>query len=280
MENMPEPTFGPTTQPPNPAPEPAQPPPVDYGGVPSQPEPVQSTPPPKPKSGKNWLLISLIAVLIIIILGAAYWLLIKSKPATSTKTSTSQTAKTAEPAAAAVIDATTKPYSSTNFNLIFAYPADWTVTDTGSGIMTVKSPTTQLKGATGATVAGQIVLTLRNTTQKLAEFNGGNATATRDSLKIAYAKPTPTQRANTYISFLQYATTTTTGALDGVYITGDSGYQKAGAIPLVDVQKIDPIISITFVNSAGAPISIADSAWDTTSFSGPLTTMLESFSIN
>ena len=222
---------------------------------------------------------TLIALVVIAVAAAAYWFVLKPKPVAKTTTTTIQTQTQAAQAASTIATAT-KNYSSPNFNLSFDYPQDWTVADNGGGVMTVKSPSLQLKNASGQLVAGQVVLTIRDHVQKLSEFDSGNSTATRDSQKVAYTKPTQNQRANTYLSFLQYASTTTTGALDGVYITGDSGYTKGQAIPLVDVQKVDPVISVTFLTTSGKALSIADSAWDNSSFSTPLTNMLKSFAIN
>jgi len=185
----------------------------------------------------------------------------------------------------AVIESSTKTYSSPNFYLTFKYPANWTVNDTGGGQMSVISPPVQLKSASGQTVTGQVEMLIRNNQQKLSEFNAGNATAVIDSQKIAYTSPSQTQRANTYLSFLQYATASNSG-LDGVYITGDFGYQKGQAIPLVDVSKGDPIISVTFVKCSDSscsgkttPLSISQTAWDDPAFSAPIIKMLQSLSI-
>ncbi|MDB5161054.1 MAG: hypothetical protein JWO96_434 [Candidatus Saccharibacteria bacterium] len=251
----------------------------------NQPPPQKPSTPPRETAGpdywkkpkKRWPKYVLIAILLAAIAAGVYWFALKPKPVT--KTTSQNTASQTPAKAAGQIAATTKSYSSSNFYLTFSYPQDWTVTDNGGGIMTVKSPSLNLKNATGQTVEGNIILTIRDKTQKLTEFDKGNATATRASDKIAYTKPAQTQRGSTYISFLQYASTTSTGALDGVYITGDNGYQKAQAIPLVDITKVDPVISVTFLNKAGTSMSIPDSQWYDTSFSGPLKTMLESFSI-
>lgn len=248
----------------------------------------QFSPDEKPKGGRKKLIVVLL-VLAIVGGAAAYWFVLKPKPAaksdaaaaTASSNSTAAQSTTAATAPATTkISATTKSYTSPNFNLAFSYPDDWVVTDAGGGIMTVKSPSLSLKNATGQTVTGQIVFTIKNHAQKLTEFDKGNANATRDSLKIAYTKPTQTQRGNTYISYLQYAATTATGGLDGIYITGDSGYKKAQAIPLVDVAKVDPNITITFVDANSKVLTIADSMIDDVSFSDPLTSILKSLSIN
>lgn len=242
-----------------------------------------------PKSGSKKMLYLGLVALLVIAAGAGYWLFIKPKPAakttattTTTATTSTPTASTTEPAAsgAASITTTTKKYTSTNFNLAFTYPDDWVIADTGSGVMTVKSPALKLTNSAGQSVSGAVLFNIKNHVQKLTEFDKGNATATRDSIKISYTKPTQTQRANTYVSYLQYATTTTSGALDGLYITGDSGYLKGQNIPLVDVSKVDPNITITFVDSNSKALSIADSMMSDATFSAALLNILKSLSIN
>jgi hypothetical protein len=120
------------------------------------------------------------------------------------------------------------------------------------------------------------------------DFDAGNAVAVRDSEKVSYTKPTPSQRAQTYLSFVQYAATTTHGALDGIYITGNVGYKKTQPIPKTDVAARDPIVGITFVKCANdacsgavpTPLSIKASEWDNNSFKAPIKTMLTSLAFD
>ncbi|HXY18095.1 MAG TPA: hypothetical protein VEH48_01585 [Candidatus Nitrosopolaris sp.] len=182
------------------------------------------------------------------------------------------------------IDSKTKSYTSPNFYLTFSYPADWTISDNGNGLMSAVSPAIKLKNAIGQSVTGQIELLIRNTTNKLSEFSAGNATAVFDSQKITYTDPTPNQRAQTYLSFLQYASSTS--GLDGIYITSDNGYTRGQAIPLVDVSQENPIIDIVFNKCANdvcsgktTPLSIEASSWNDAGFSTPLVNMLKSLSI-
>src|SRR5690606_27237189 len=101
-------------------------------------------------------------------------------------------------------------------------------------------------GADSQPITGQVILTFREPGQPLSEFEAGNAQAVRDSERITYARPSPGQRGATYISFASYAGAAVTTALDGIYITGDFGYQKLQAIPAIDVSKVNPIITVTF----------------------------------
>lgn len=230
-----------------------------------------------------------LAVLVILggLAGGAYVFLKHHKAAKKAQTSSATTQQTASPPAASQIASTTKHYSSSNFQLAFDYPQDWTLADAGGGSMSVTSPKIKLKNTSSQSISGQIVLLIRNKIQKLPEFDNGNAVATKASVKIAYTKPAQTQRGSTYESFLRYAGNANSTALDAVYITGDNGYTLGQAIPKVDVQKVDPIISLSFIKcsdstckGAGGALSVAASSWDDKTFSEPLESMLESLSIN
>jgi cytoskeletal protein RodZ len=235
-------------------------------------------------AGRN---IAIVVIILILLTGGAgaYWFFVMKKPATNT--SSSQTNQPVQTTPSNKIASDTKNHDSTNFSLSFDYPEDWKVSDvTGSGKLTATSPAMQLTGADNQQVTGQIVLTFREPSQKLSEFDKGNATAVRDSEKIAYAKPSAGQRGSTYISFLGYSGAEAT-ALDGVYVTGDSGYQKDQAIPAVDIGKVNPVIAITFLkcadpkcSDAGTPFAVQNTVWDDAAFSGPLKNLLQSLSVH
>lgn len=244
-------------------------------------------PPVRPqRKGSKKLVIILLAVMLLVVAGAAaYWFLLRSKPAAKPTVNPGATATSEQPKTTQ-IPTTTTHYDSSNLNLGFDYPQGWTVTDTaGSGKLTAVSQPVQLKDATNQNVTGQITLTVRNNQQLLTEFNAGSALAALESQKIAYTKPTASQRGNTYVSFLRYATDPSSAGLDGVYITGDAGYQVGQYIPKADIIKVDPVVSITFAKCSDAacsvaptPLSIASSSWSDTALSGPLMAMLQSFS--
>ncbi len=222
--------------------------------------------------------ISAVVLIAVIVLGGGiYWLV--SGQNSNKKTSQSTQSQNTAPVASK-IETTTKHYDSSNFNLGFDYPADWTVSDDSeNGILTVKSPATNLKDSDSQNTNARITMLIRPNTSKLTEFDSGNAISALDSEKIAYTKPTQAQRANTYLSFLRYANST--DGMNGVYITSDNGYKKAQAIPKVDIQKSDPVISVVFSLSDGkTQLSISIDNWDDSSFSDPIKSMLQSFTIN
>lgn len=231
-------------------------------------------------TAKKVVLYGLIAILIIALGAGGYWFgFHKNKKQTQTP-SAAQSTTSSQQQSDNTASAATKHYDSANFNLGIDYPADWMLSDNGGGKMTVTSPSLSLKSANGQPVNAREILTITPKGQNLGAFDAGSATAVMDSEKVAYTKPTQTQRGNTYLSFLQYSKTTTTGALDGVYITGDAGYQKGQDIPKSDIANVDPEIVLSFSGADGQPLSIAASNWDVDTFSGPIKKMLTSLSIN
>lgn len=228
----------------------------------------------------GWIILGII---ILAALGAGgYWLANrKSSPQGNTQNSHANSSSQAGKIAAA-----TKSYTSTNLNLSFNYPENWSVSDPGDGKLTATSPAMQLTDANGQNQTGQVIMAIQNEdSANFSAFKQGNAVAVLTSQKITYARPTSDQRADTYISFLQYAATTTDGALDGLYITGNAGYQKGQAIPEIDITKVDPVVTVTFAKcdsascSSTAPLSINATMWNTSNFSVPIVAMLKSLAI-
>lgn len=231
-------------------------------------------------------------LVVLVLLGAVgfgvYWLLLRkdNKPAGSSRSGNN--AQHNENSQATGITAKTDHYASAQFTLEFDQPADWDVSDTaGSGKLVARSPALQLKDAAGKSFTGQVLLTIRNKQQPLPEFDKGNAIAARESEKIAYTKPSSVQRGSTYLSFLHYAGSAASDAIDGIYITGDVGYQKDQAIPKADFVPVDPVIGVTFVkcndsscNGDGTAKGISLDMWQDASFSKPLKTMLQSLTIS
>ncbi len=203
-------------------------------------------------------------ILLLVVAAAAFWLL-KSKP-DAEQTQTQQPPSATEETTHQTISSETKNYHSPKFFLSFDYPSDWKVVEAVDGSrLTIKSPTLSLPTKSG-NQSGQVVMLMRDETQKLPEFDKGNAMAVRDSEKITYDKPSSTQRGQTYISFLTYASNPAAG-LDGIFITGDNGYKTEQAIPKADIIPIEPIISVSFISCDGGcgttALQVSPSLWDT-----------------
>jgi hypothetical protein len=220
---------------------------------------------------------------ILLIAASVYWFLLKPKPVKEPAANNGSAAKSSQ-SSQAKLDTT--HYESSNFNLGLDYPKSWKLSDvSGSGKLIITSPAMKLKDTSGQQVDGQIIMTVRDKTQKLSEFDKGAATAIIDSEKVTYTKPSETQRGDTYISFLNYASSSGDG-LDAVYISGDAGYQKNQAVPAVDISKIDPITNVTFVKCSdskcsgnGTALTVGVDNWHDSSFSKPIKTLLQSLAI-
>jgi hypothetical protein len=225
----------------------------------------------------------IIIVILLIAVAGIYWFLLKPKPAKAPAASTASSSSATQSN-----QTQTEHYESQNFSLGFDYPKGWKVTDAeGSSQLLVVSPSTQLKNAGGQQVSGQIVVHIVPDPQNIKGLDDkNNSTAVLDSEKITYTKPSQTQRANTYLSFINYAGSKQKG-IDSIFITGDNGYQKEQAIPKSDIAKGSPIIYVDFnecpksgkCTTSGAPITINVAMWEDTAFSKPIKTLLESLSI-
>jgi len=239
----------------------------------------------KPQKQRNpiWKKLGIIVAVLILVAGLAAggYFLYKNRKSTDKSAENEQTAQNAAPAAE-TITTETKHYESVNFKLTFDYPGNWTASEDNPVLIDVLSPGIKLKDVDGKDVTGQIYLRIRSHDKPVLE---ADATSLRDSEKIAYSTPSQSQRASTYISFLRYSGNTE--SLNAIYITGDLGYEKDQNIPEVDIQKVDPIISIDFYlcpNSGCEGVSgvygISEEVWNDEDISVPLTNMLESFVIN
>lgn len=219
----------------------------------------------------------ILAVLAVAAAGA-YKFFFQPEPKTPNSQASNQ-AQQSNNAPGGGITTATEHYSSTQFALEFDYPSDWKVDESTTGRLTATSPELALTDKDGRTVTGQIILTIRNKQQPLPEFDEGNALAARESEKVSYTKPSPNQRGETYISLLRWASSTASeGDFDGVYITGNNGYQKDQAAPKADFAGVDPLISVTYLKG-GAPLTVADNMWDDPDYSAPLRSMLQSLMI-
>lgn len=227
----------------------------------------------------------LLALLLLVGVGAGiYTFVLKAEPASDKAASPSDTSQTGQSQAGQIASAT-ENYSSQEFALSFDYPEDWMVVGGSREELKVISPDIKLKTADGQMTNGQIVMYIRAPGQKIPGLDSRNATAVMGSKKIRYAKPTANQRGETYISFLRYAGSSF--GLDAVFITGNNGYQKDQSIPRADIEKVEPMISITFGKCADSgcvelapPMSIDSDSWNDMNLSQPLEAMLQSLVIN
>lgn len=244
----------------------------------------------KSKPKKRWPWIVVIVLVLLAVAGfAGYTFLLHENSSDTTNNKKSSQSEPKKESEESSVIGTTKHYDSPAFNLGIDYPENWKVTDNGDGRLLVVAPASAFKTPQG-TKQVQVYFMIQAKQSTLPGFKSGNGIATRTSEKIAYSKPTPNQRAQTYTTFVSYAGSATTG-VDKVFVTGDLGYQKDQAIPQADIIQGDPLVSIGFakcsddkicpVDPTTAHIAIADTSWnDTNAVVKAVKAVLMSLSIN
>ncbi|MBI1857220.1 hypothetical protein HY003_00250 [Candidatus Saccharibacteria bacterium] len=239
----------------------------------------------KLRSQRSLGLIFVFGTLVVIgVIG--YWFFVRTGPQESKPqpTSVRQSETSSKPTVAS------KHYISGQFGLSMDYPEDWVLTDVeGNGQLILRSPSNKFKNIRGGQdINGQIIIMIRTKQQKFPEFDKGNALATRASEKITYTQPAQNQRGQTFLSFLHLAgSTTSETTIDAMFITGDTGYQLAQAIPKADILPIEPVISVAFVkcsdsscSEAGASVGVPSSMLDDKNFVDPIKAILTSLIIS
>jgi hypothetical protein len=222
------------------------------------------------------LVVALIIVGLILLLGSSGNHKVKPKV---TKSTTSQ-------AASLTTNIPLASYTSQFFGLSLRYPTTWAVKDSGQGLLQLTSPLTNLTAADGKSVKGQIVFTASKPGTLPAGLTAGTNLAVLDSTVAVYTSPTSDQSGQTYLSFVQYSTTSIKGGLDGVYVTGNYGYQKDQVVPTSDISNVSPLIYISFNQCKNkqcttfTPLTIASSSWTGTPLGQIINNLIESFVFN
>jgi len=239
-----------------------------------------------PKRKSSPLLKLVLLVVILVIAAVVVWLVLGHKTAPPPAKQQSSTTKSQTSADATHINGSTSRFDSTDLFLGFRYPSDWRVNDPGSSTqLTVTSPPLTLKSAANRPVQGRIVMTIQNQVSSISQFAANEAIAPIESQKLTYSEPTPNQRAQTYLTAVNYGGASS--SIDAFYITGDNGYAAGQYVPGSDIVKDTPLVSLTFLACAetacengSKPAAIATNSWADSNLSKPLITMLESLTID
>jgi hypothetical protein len=223
---------------------------------------------PKRHTSRNIL----IALLVIILLGGGgagvYIGFIRPKPKVEHKTETAKTQViTNKPSTVP-----TTSYTSAGFGVTLSYPKNWTISDGGATLFSV----------TSQTVNGKIIVLFQPQGKIPAAFGTTSALAVLNSQLISFTSPTAEQAAQTYLSFVQYSSATLVGTMNGIYVTGNYGYQKDGTIPESDLTGLNPLITVTFGQCTGTncsnldDLSLSSNEWSNGAFSTPIINILKS----
>lgn len=241
------------------------------------------------KNGRHYGWIWLAIVLAALILAGAGYLAIRhAKTTKPVKQSSSVKHVQSKPAAVSPPSIPSSSFTSPSFGMTFNYPQTWNVVDSGAAGVSVYSTPMTINNAAGQPVLAEVDVTFLKQGSLPSAFGNNTSVAVIDSQKIVFTQPGNNQPSATYISFVQYPSTTIAGGLDGVYVTGNFGYQKDQAIPNSQVAQVDPLIMVTFNSCSDSacsvatqkPLTIAATDWNSSSFSAPILLILSSLSFS
>ena len=242
----------------------------------------------KPKANKPKWWVGVV-ILVVVSLGLIVWAVAGhyTHQAIRQGVAKRQAVTKAAPATPPAASIPTSSHTAAAYAATFNYPTSWTVVDSGSAPLTVTSPVISLTSATGQTTMGQVVMTLAKQATIPSAFSSSSV-AVLASQKIAFTQPAPTQAADTYLSFVQYPATTTKGGLDGIYVSGNYGYQQDQVIPSSNIAQVNPLVYFTFYACSSSicpltsrlPLTISSTEWNDRAFSAPIQLVIKSFTFN
>ncbi|HEY8999587.1 MAG TPA: hypothetical protein VIM53_04720 [Candidatus Saccharimonadales bacterium] len=245
-----------------------------YGPVPHVPKPK------KPEHLWRNVLIGVAAVVVIAGLVFGGIALAKHKK-TNDKTASSKSSGNSSASsssgtsgsASTNVAAGTNTYTSneSSLGLTLNYPDGWTpsptaTTASGTANITLTSPTATFTDASGASVTGKAVVTIRPASAGISELTNSTATAAQASTQIGYTNPTSGQHKYPYITFLHFTTgEKASGAFEEVMITGVTSFSSGASVTTGDLAGLDPVITVNFYGCSGntctTPLSVNNAEW-------------------
>jgi hypothetical protein len=242
---------------------------------------------------KKWLRLVIGLVVVLLIAGAAYFLLNRHKTPAKSAGTTTPTSQVKPDKATSDGSKQTYTASGQDINLSFEYPTSWTAapasgTDNNDKAITVTSPLTTIAGADGASTTGKVVLSIRPSSAGLSELSAGKATAAQNSVQFAYSKPSSVQYKYPFLAFVHLAGgSNPTNGFEEVIASGNTSFNKGDPITQ-DSLSPDPIISATFYacsttdcasGNGATPLSISDATWQNADLFKQTLAILESLTI-
>lgn len=233
---------------------------------------------------KRWLKIGVVTGLAVVVLATAYRLGIAR--ANHTHDQKAQAAQQEQKRKQAGNASNLPPvrYNSTTYSMGLSYPANWIVSDTPAKL-TIVSPNLAMTDLNGQATTGHVIVTIQNQQSNLPGYPAGGATASLESGKLTYAQPSSVQRSQTYVSYVGY---TSPSGIDALFLTGDNGYQAGQTVPMSDITKGNPLISVMFAKCSVSfctkgtpkPLTLQAKSWDKASFKKQVTDLLQSITVN
>lgn len=177
-------------------------------------------------------------------------------------------------------------YSSVYYNLTLNLPNGWSVINDNKLSLSVVSPVQDLIDTSNNKVNGRIFLSITPTGQVPSGLDGKDALEVIESLKVSYTQPTSSQLAQSYISLVQYQSTIQPNGLDGIFVTGNSGYTQSQIVPFSRLKSLNPTIVIYFQSCSDSKCSkannltINDSMWNNSDFQNTIINLIKSLSLS
>lgn len=248
---------------------------------------------PKRYLSKYWLIVGIFIILII--LSGVFWL--SKHHHLTPKTNRTTSKSTIQPVPTTTSSNTAGQYISNgqDLNLSFSYPSNWVVAppsndNASDQTITVTSPLMSIINSAGATVTGQVVISIQPGNTQMSGLASGNATAAQNSVQIGYSKPVASQQQYPYLTFINQAGgKDPTSVFSEVMITGLAQFNQGqpvngGAL----AGTLDPIISASFYNcatqacsgSSQTPLYITNSTWLNTDPFLQVLSLFESLQLN
>lgn len=203
-------------------------------------------------------------------------------PPASARTATEQTKAAGERAGAA---RTLKQYNSAALQLRFSYPSAWQLHES-PGVVSVRSPVTNLPLASGALAPGSVELSIETGHTTPTPDRGETAVAAQPSQPFTYSAPGPAQRASSYLSFVRFSGSPAE-SIDAIYVTGAAAYRQAEPIPTDSLAVADPLVSVRFWACPPSgnclarvqPLAVSTQLWQSSSYADDITAIVASLTV-
>ncbi len=238
-------------------------------------------------------IIPIVVIVLILIGGGGYWWHKHHAKSTSSTSATNQTVKPA-PAIANQSALLTYVSNGQDLNLNFSYPEGWSVTpptndNPNDQTITVTSPLITVESASGSSITGKVVVSIRPGSAQLTELASGNATIAQNSTQIGYSQPLASQQQYPFLSFINLnGGSNPSGGFQEVFVTGMLQLTQGQGITAADLSSLDPYISASFYSCStqacsGAgetPLSVSTNTWQNTAPFNQILALIQSLQLH
>ncbi|HSX16332.1 MAG TPA: hypothetical protein VLF40_06075 [Candidatus Saccharimonadales bacterium] len=226
---------------------------------------------------KKWPFVVLAVLLAFVVGTVAFWFGTRNHAPAKPQTAQAEARKTDDSAAAA------KRYDSTAHALSFDYPGNWVVADSPAKL-TITSPNMTMADL-NKQGSGRVVVTVQDQQTSVPGYPSGGALANLASEKITYKHPSTVQRTETYLTYVTFGNP---HGIDALFLTGATAYKLDDAVPMDDIIKGNPLVSVRFIHCADSKcadgksesITLQAKDWQTSKLHDTIVGVLQSLTLN